>query len=216
MKRIKNLVAISIFSLLVLGLPAIASAQNRDRDRDCDDNRNGNGGYSNGGYNNGGYSNTGYGNGQYGNYGNMRSIVRDLKNRTRDLQRQLDRDLDHSRYDGSDREDQINELAGEFKDAVNRLSESNNSYGNNGRNDDKIDRVLNLGSQLDRTLSRSGLSYNVQNIWSGIRYDLNALEDAYGYNDNNRNNRNNRRNRNGSGNGRWGNGGINKPSWWPF
>lgn len=215
MKSIKNWMAIGAFSLLVLGIPAIASAQSRDRDRDDDRYNNGgynNGGYGNGngGYNNGGYNNGGYNNGQYGNYGNygdMRSTVRDLKNRARDLQRQLDRDLDNSRYNGSRREDQINEIAKDFRNAVNRLSESNNNYGNNGRRDDKVDRVLSLGSQLERSISRSGVSYNAQNIWSGIRSDLQVLGNGYGYNNNNQNNRNNR-------NGTWGNG--NKPSWWPF
>lgn len=203
MRSIKNWITIGAFSLLVLGIPAIASAQSRDRDRD--DDRWGNGGYNNGGYGNGGYNNGQYG--QYGNYGDLRSTVRDLKNRARELQRHLDRDLDNSRYDGSRREDQLNDLAKDFKNAVNRLSESNNNYGNYGRRDDKVDRVLNLGSQLDRSLSRSRLDYHVQEIWDGIRYDIQVLGNGYsGYNDNNRNNRNR--------NGGWSSG--NRPSWWPF
>jgi hypothetical protein len=201
MNRIRNFIAISAFTLLVLGIPAIASGQSRDRDRDRDDDRYGNGGYDNGGYNNGQ-------NGNQRQYGDMRSTVRDLKNRARELQRHLDRDLDNSRYDGGRREDQLNELAKQFKNAVNRLSESNNNYGNNGRRDDKVDRVLNLGSQLDRSLSGARLDYHVQEIWSGIRHDLQVLGNGYGgYNNNNRNNRGNRT-------GGWGNG--NKPSWWPF
>ena len=190
MNSIKSLIAICGFSFLVLCLPAIASAQYGNQ----------NDPYGR----NGGYNNGGYGNGQYGNYGDMRTTIRDLKNRSRELQRHLDRDLDHSRYDGSRREDQLNELARRFKDAVSRLSESNN-----GRRDNEVQRVLDLGSQLDRPLSRSGLDYHVQEIWSGIRYDLQVLGDGYGYNNNDRNNRNNRYPRTG-------NGGYNKPSWWPF
>lgn len=176
------------FSLLVLGLPAIASAQYRDRDRD--DDRYGN----NGGYNTG----------RYGNYGNgdMRSTLRNLKNRARQLERQIDRELDHSRYNGSDREDQVNQLARSFKDAVNNLD---NSYYN--RNDNEVRRVMNTASQLDRAISRSRLSSNVQNQWSAIRNDLHALGIGYGYNNNR--GRGNR----GRGNN---NGGYNTPSWWPF
>jgi hypothetical protein len=193
MRSIKNWLTLGAFSLLVLGIPSIASAQ-----RQYDPNYPNNGGY--------GYPNGGYGNGQYGNYGNndMRSTVRDLKNRARELQQHLDRDLDHSRYDGSRREDQLNELAKDFKNAVNRLSESNNNYDRYGRRDDKVDRVLSLGSQLDRSLSRSRLDYHVQELWSGIQYDLQVLGNGYGgYNNNNRypNGNNNRRN---------------LPSWWPF
>lgn len=202
MNRIKNLIAIGVFSLLVLGIPAIASAQSRDRDWDDDDDR-----YSNGGYNNGRYGNGRSGNGQYGD---MRSIVRNLKNNARELQRHLDRDLDDSRYNGSRREDQLNDLARQFRTAVNRLSESNNNNGNYGRRDDKVDRVLNLGSQLGQSLSRSRLDYHIQEVWSDIRNDLQQLENAYGYN--NRNNRYPTNNRYpGTGTRR-----IGLPSWWPF
>ncbi|MEJ7847312.1 MAG: hypothetical protein WKF92_04390 [Pyrinomonadaceae bacterium] len=61
MNRIKNLIAISAFSLLILGLPAIASAQ------------------WNGGY------------GGYGNGGNIRATVRNLKNKARNFENSVDR-----------------------------------------------------------------------------------------------------------------------------
>lgn len=188
MKRINILISMAAFSLLVLGLPAIASAQYGQYDP-----------YGrNGGYNNGQY-------GGYGNNGDMRSTLRDLKNRTRQLERQIDRELDHSRYNGSNREDQINDVARRFKDAVNNLD---NSYYN--RNDNEVRRVMDSASQLDRLISRSGLSYNVMNNWSAIRNDLHALGIGYG---------NNNRGRGNRGNGGYGNnngGWNNKPSWWPF
>lgn len=185
MNRIKNLLAIGTFSLLILGIPALASAQYRDRDYDNDDNRYG----SYGGYNN-------------GNYGNSRSAIRDLKRHARDFQRQLDRDLDNSRYNGTRREDQMNELADRFKDAVNDLN--NNGYNNdrNNRNNSEIRRVFDLANQIDRTISRSNISSSSRSIWSSVRRDLQAL----GYNNR----------RGGWNNGGYGNGGNNTPRWWPF
>jgi hypothetical protein len=187
MRRINFFIAISAFSFLMLCLPGIASAQY--------------GGYDPYG------RNGGYGNGQYdpyygrngrnnnGRYGDMRSVVRDLKNRAGQFERALDRDLDNSRYNGSRREDQINALARDFRNAVNRLD-------SNGRSGD-INRVLDLGYQIDRTIGRSRIGYSTQQIWSGIRYDLDALRNGYGYNDRNRNR--------GYGNNR-----NNLPGWWPF
>ena len=200
MKRINILTAIFSMSLLVLALPAIASAQYGQYDP-----YGRNGQYDSYGRN-GGY----YGNGQYGNYGDMRSTVRDLKHRARELQRHLDNDLDHSRYDGSRREDQLNDLARRFRNEVEALSESNNrnygGYGGGyGRRDNRVDRVLDLGNQLGRRLSRSRLDDHIQDIWSGIQYDLNTLGNAYGYNG--------RYNNRGYGNGGYNTG---KPSWWPF
>ena len=178
---------------MVLSLPAIASAQWRDRDDDDDYNR------RNGTYNNG----------RYGNYGNTRDIVRNLKSRTRELVRQIDRDLDRSRYDGSNREDRINEVADRFRDAVNDLDN------NERQNSREIQRVQQQGHRLDQAIRRSRLSYNAQNLWNAIRSDLQALGGNGYYDNNNRNNRNrypngnnypntNNRNRNGL------------PSWWPF
>src|SRR5262245_37043831 len=109
MRLIKSLITTAAFALVILGVPAIAFAQY------------GGNGYPNGGYypnGNGGYYPNGQ-NGNYGNYGDTRSIVRDLKHRTNDLKRQLDRDLDHSRYNGSRREDDLNAMARDFQNAVN-------------------------------------------------------------------------------------------------
>jgi len=205
MKRINLIIAISAFSLVILGLPAIASAQWGNRN-DPYYGRNG-----------------GYGNGQYGNnnyYGDRRSIVRNLKNEAKQFQRQVDRELDRGRLNGTNREDRLNEMADQFKDAVNRLSESNNN-----RDDNNIRRVLDLAPRVRQSISRAGLSYNVQQIWNGIENNLRALSNGYGYYDNDdrydRNNRNNRypgtgnrypqnypQNRNGNRN--------RLPTWWPF
>lgn len=187
MKRAKSLITIGAFSLVVLFLPAIASAQW--------------GGY---GGNNGGYG--GYG-GYGGNY-DTRSIIRDLKNRSRDFERQLDRDLDNSRYNGTRREDQLNALAKDFRRAVNRLN--GNNYNGNGRYDNRQDyrlqEVFSIASRIDRSIGRRGLNYNSQYIWQQIRYDLERLGsyNGGGYNNRNRNGGWNRGNRNGL------------PSWWPF
>ena len=200
MNRVKNLITIAAFSLVVLGLPAMASAQYGQYDP-----------YGrNGGNNNGGYGN--------GSYGNMSSTVRNLKNRARDFQRQLDRDLDRSRYNGTRREDQMNDLAKRFKSAVDRL-DSNGYYGGSGnyndrnrsnRGDDELRRVFDAASQIERSIGRSNASFQSQNIWSGIRNDLQTLSRGYGNN-----------NSRGNNNGGWGNtrGNTNRnglPSWWPF
>jgi hypothetical protein len=189
MNRFRSLITIAAFSLAVLCLPVIASAQYGNGGYG------GYGGYGNGGYNNGGYNNGGYNN---GGYGDMRSVIRSLKNKAGDFQRQLDRDLDHSRVNGTRREDQINQMARDFRNAVNRLD-------SNGRNNDyRMQDVYSIASQIDRQVNRVG--GNSRGIWQSIRYDLQRLGQYNGGGYNNR-----RTNRSGS----WGNGnGL--PSWWPF
>lgn len=192
--------AIGAFSLLVLGIPAVASAQWSGGQYDPYGR---NGGNNNGGYNNGGYN-------------DQRSTVRGLKDRARQFANVVDRELDRSRNDGTRREDRINEAADRFKDAVNDLD-------NNGRyNERKVRRVMDAAGRVDRVIGRARLGGNAENLWYSIRNDLRYLGgNAYyddrddrddrddDYNRNNRNNRNNRypQNRNGRNN---------LPSWWPF
>ncbi len=166
MNRFKNLFAVFAFSLLVLALPTIASAQWRDRDRDDDYNRNGR-------YNR-----------------NLESTIKNLKNRSKDFEKRLDRELNRSRYDDRNREDRLNRLAEDFRRAANDLDRSYDNRRDYNRSADEARRVIQIGQRLGNALYRSGLSYNVQNDWNRIQQDLNILSNAYGYN--NRNNRNNR------------------------
>ncbi|MFT3743857.1 MAG: hypothetical protein QM785_06130 [Pyrinomonadaceae bacterium] len=206
MNRFKNWVAAGAFSLLVLGIPAVASAQY--------------GGYDPYGRNNDPYGNRngGYNNGQYGN---VNGTVRSLKEKTRQFTRQLDRDLDNSRMNGSRREDEINRMADRFKDAVNNLD--NNYYNNNrsyGRNDNEMRRVFDAASQIERSISRAQVSYQTRNLWSSIRNDLQSISRGYNtYNNGNNNGGWGNGRNNGNNGGVWGNSRGNRqglPSWWPF
>jgi hypothetical protein len=163
MNRLKNLIAVFAFSLLVLALPTIASAQWRNDD---DYNRNGR-------YNR-----------------NLEGTIKNLKNRSKEFSKRLDRELDRSRYDNRNREDQLNRLADDFRRATADLDREYDNRGDYNRSSDEARRVLQLGQQLDNALNRSRLGYNVEGDWNRIRQDLDVLANAYGYN--NRNNRNNR------------------------
>jgi len=201
MNKIKNLIVFTAFSLLVLGLPAIASAQYYPNDP-----YGRNGGYNDPYGRNGGYSN--------GGYGDQRSVIRNLKSRTREFTRQLDRDLDRGRMNGTRREDQINEIANRFRDAVNDID--NNGYYDNRRGtyggNNEMRRVFDLAAQIERSISRANISYQTRNLWSAVRNDLQSLSGGYYTNNNNRGN--------GNRNGGWGNnrntGRNGLPSWWPF
>ncbi|MEQ1922869.1 MAG: hypothetical protein ABL952_10210 [Pyrinomonadaceae bacterium] len=216
MNKIKSLITISALSIMVLILPAIASAQY--------------GGYGNGGYNNGQYGNNGY-------Y-NIRSTVRNLKDRSKDLKKEIER-LDDRRNNGG----WNNGGYGNNNGGWNNGGYGNGGYGNGGYNnnvdfrslknladqfrkaadklEDKYDdgrdqyksanearRVLDLGNQLEREIRRARLQQYLQN-WNQINNDLRVIANAY-------NGRNNGgwNNGNGNGNGGWNNGG--RPSWWPF
>lgn len=162
MKRFKNLLAIFAFALLIVGLPTFASAQWRDRNRDDDDDYYRNN--RNGGYNN--------------NY-NLRSTIDRLQRRAENFERRLDRELDRSRYDGRNREDQINRIAGNFSDAAGRLEDAYDGGRSMNRSYDEARRVVNTGQQLENALYRTRLSGNLQSEWNAIRQDLYTIANAY-------------------------------------
>lgn len=199
MKRFRNLIGIFAFSLLILGLPSMASAQWRnDRDNDDDDGYSRDDDYRNDRNNRNNRNNGNNRNNR--NNRNLQATIRNLKNRSNQFERRVDRELDDSRYDDRNREDRINQLAKDFADAAENLDDEYDNRGDYNNSADEAQRVLQLGNRLDRVVSRARLSGNVQNEWNRIRQDLDVLANAYNYD--NRNNRNNR-NRRGNNNGDW-------------
>lgn len=194
MNRLSKIISIAAFSMMVLLLPAIASAQY----------------YPNGNqYPNDPYGrNGGYNNGQYGNYGNIKTTLRNLKERSKNFKRSVERsnDRDNGGWWGGNGNNNNNRtlrsLADDFKKATDRLEKK---YGNGRdlyRSSDEARRVLDIGSQIDREFSRMRFNNNLRNEWNQINYDLRIVAGTYGYN-------NNRYPQNRSGR-------SNRPSWWPF
>lgn len=166
MNRISKTLAICAFSLVILALPSIASAQWYP--------------------NNGPY----YG----GQNRDLRNVARNLKDRSRDFERQVDRSVDN-RNDRRDRwgnrgggygNNDLKQLAGDFRRAADHFEDK---YGN-GRNlrnsEDAARRLLDSASRLDRALQDSRVR-NLNGQWNSMRRDLNMVAQTYGYNYNNRN-----------------------------
>jgi len=207
MNKIKNIIALGVFSLMVMALPAIASAQWGGN----------NGGYPNGGnYPNGGYNNSG----RYGS--NLENVADRLKDRSRDFERQVDREFrNNGRYNNGQYgnggilgtifggnngtygnrgygNDNIKRLAEDFRKAAsdfeNRTDGNNNRNGQWGRGDSRdqqsAQRLLSIGSQLDNELRRMRMSSTLQYQWNAIRSDLSIVANSYGNGRGGRNGRN--------------------------
>jgi hypothetical protein len=150
-------------ALLALSLPSLAAAQGgydpygRNRDYRRDD--------------------------RYGRYDNR--YLRDSVHRLRDLsgrfQNDLDRTLDRSRVDGTRREDQLNNLAQDFHRAARDLKDRFDNGRNLNRSADEAQRVLAIGSRLDRIAQRFAYDGRLVSEWMQIRRELNVIADAYGF-----------------------------------
>lgn len=168
MNRIKTLIGISAFTLLVLALPSVASAQWRGQDRN-DDYYGRNGGY--------------YG----GNYSNLRGVVERLENRARTFERQLDRIDDrrdngrwgNGRWGNNGRVDSLEVLSDRFSRAASDLRNEFGRGRNMNNSRDEARRVLDLGSQIESQLSRSRVNRNAERHWRQISNDLRIIANAY-------------------------------------
>jgi hypothetical protein len=151
-------------SLLVLGivafaLPGTASAQ-RGRGRDRDD---------------------------YGRYDEraLRDSVHRLDRLSKDFEKNIDRALDRSRANGTDREDRINDQVHQFRDAVGNLKSRVGNGRDLNRSADEARRVLQEGQLLDRIARPRWYDNRLASDWSQIQRELRFISDVYGFRFNN-------------------------------
>ena len=148
-------------AIVALCLPAAASAQWRDdRGRDRDRDRDG-----------------------YGRYDEraLRDSGHRLDRLSKDFEKNMDRALDRSRSNGSDREDRINEQVHQFRDAVGDLKSRIGNARDLNRSSDEARRVLQEGQQLDRVARPRWFDGRLSSDWSQIQRELRFISDAYGF-----------------------------------
>lgn len=157
MNRYKNYFTAIAIATMIFGITVVASAQRRN-------------------------------NQTYDPYGranvNLSYAIKNLRNNARRFEDDLDRQLDRSRYDGTAREDDLNRLAGQFKNAAEDLDDEyeGRSRGSMNSSSDEARRVVSYGTQLDNALSRSRIAYNninLQQTWGAIEKDLMTISNAY-------------------------------------
>lgn len=109
----------------------------------------------------------------------LRDLARRLDDRSRDLQRDVDRLLDNSRINGSNREDHVNDDTREFRRAAQRFR---NVAGDNDRLDrsrDEARELLQSASHVSRMLNRLRLDGRTANDWNQLRSDLRIVANIY-------------------------------------
>jgi hypothetical protein len=154
---------LSIFAaaMLALCLPALAAAQ-------------------------GGYGYPDYGRNRNGNYGRydqryLKDSIQRLDRLAKEFERDLDRALDHSRVNGTRREDQVNAQGHDFRRAVSNLKSNFGNGRDLNRSRDEAARVLDEARQFDRIGRGRGINSEVASDWSQIQRELAIISDAYGF-----------------------------------
>ena len=150
--------------LFTLSLSSAASAQyQRDRDRRRDDDYYGR--------NNGGY-------GRYDDR-QMRDVAERIKDRARNLERDVDRFLDNSRVNGTRREDRVNSEVHDFRRAADNFKSRIGNGRDVNRSANEARQLLSAGNQLDRMLERLRVDSRTYSDWRQIEQDLRFVADVY-------------------------------------
>lgn len=152
----------SIFAaaILALSLPALAAAQ-------------------------GGYGYPDYGRNRNGNNGRyderyLKDSINRLDKLSKEFEKDLDRALDHSRVNGTRREDNVNAQGHDFRRAVSNLKSNFGNGRDLNRSRDEAARVLDEARQFDRIGRGRGIDNEVASDWSQIQRELQVISDAYG------------------------------------
>ena len=134
----------------------------------------------------GGYPDNRYPDSRNGGYGrNDERYVRDSIHRldrlAKDFERDMDRALDRSRVNGTQREDRINEEAHQFRNAVGDLKSRFGNGRDMNRSADEARRVLQEAQQVDRVARPRWFDSRLGSQWSQIQQELRIISDAYGF-----------------------------------
>jgi hypothetical protein len=111
----------------------------------------------------------------------VRDSVHRLDRLAKDFEKDMDRALDRSRANGTNREDRINNQVHQFRDAVGDLKSRVGNGRDLNRSADEARRVLQEGQQLDRIAGSRWLDGRTASQWSYIQRELRFLSDVYGY-----------------------------------
>jgi hypothetical protein len=122
--------------------------------------------------------------GRYGRYDSraLRDAASRIRDRSKNLERDIDRLLDRSRHDDTRREDRINDQAREFRRAAERFRDRVGDGRDLNRSANEARELLRQGERIDNVLSRLRADSRTYSDWSQISRDLDLVADIYGFN----------------------------------
>ncbi|MEQ1922880.1 MAG: hypothetical protein ABL952_10265 [Pyrinomonadaceae bacterium] len=106
----------------------------------------------------------------------VQTVLDRIEDKTNDLKDEVERNLDNSNVNGTNREDSINTMISNFENATDRLKD--NFRGRRSTTND-VDTVLTQAVRVNSFMRNNRLSQNAQSLWTQIRADLNTVAGYY-------------------------------------
>ncbi|HEX8160892.1 MAG TPA: hypothetical protein VF538_03270 [Pyrinomonadaceae bacterium] len=109
----------------------------------------------------------------------VRDVAQRIKDRAHRLESDVDRFLDHSRVNGTRREDRVNSEVQDFRRAADNFRSRVGSGRDVNRDSDEARQLLGAGAQVDRMLNRLRVDSRTYADWREIEQDLRYVADIY-------------------------------------
>jgi hypothetical protein len=107
------------------------------------------------------------------------AVVADCAARAGEFRMSLRRALNHSRLDGTDREDELNAQAGRLEREMQRVSGDWNGHHDARRTRAHVSRAIEAAYDINRTMQRRRMSPRLQDEWRALRRELNMLAEVF-------------------------------------
>ncbi|MGE3465908.1 MAG: hypothetical protein AB7J13_03155 [Pyrinomonadaceae bacterium] len=106
----------------------------------------------------------------------LQNLLNQIESKTNTFKQGIERSLNRSVYDGTRREDSINQMISDFENATDRLKSNFSSRRPSAQD---VQEVLNRAVRINSFMSSNQVSQPSQNLWGQIRQDLNTLAGYY-------------------------------------
>jgi hypothetical protein len=106
----------------------------------------------------------------------VEKIIRRIEQQSDRFRSSLDEALDRSRFDGTNREDDINSFIKDFYDQTKRLRDRFDEHQSASGD---VEGVLDRAARIDDFMRRNRLSSKAQDNWSTLKSNLDELASAY-------------------------------------
>jgi hypothetical protein len=117
--------------------------------------------------------------GRYYTKSDVERIIKRVETRSDEFKKTVDRVLDRSSLDGTNKEDNINEQVKQMERALDNLRSDFDRKNEWRETKDQVRAVLNQADEVGRIVKRNRFNPKVQRGWVALRTDLNTLAGVY-------------------------------------
>ena len=109
----------------------------------------------------------------------VEQIIGRVEERVDNFVGRLDKSLDNSRLDGTNREDAINNRAKDLEKATDELRREFDRRDRWVENKDEVRKCLNIATDINRVMNGRKFNKQTEANWERVRYELNTLAKVY-------------------------------------